>query len=342
VKQPSPNRLTNRPHHRRIQCEDRLTPYLDTRASVDRAEVTAVTSRPLLLSDLTGKQRRSPRFDCRANHPGEADNKSRSTTKFGLGRNRKLRLARPQAPASGGGLCLARPQAPASEGSLRLATLVTLLRAPWCRIIQGLSHLLCSIPRQPIWAEARNDNFTRRSRDPPGPKRRQLARQVGACCVLTNAFPLSSRWGVFSNLFSPGRCSASGVSSSCPSTAATTWYSSPRGATTTTVFDSPGGGELDDSISPRQNRSAPVVPATLLTRGGGDGATMATQEVAPCRLSHQSESTTPTLPRGTCRALSSHLRQRRVSLPRNVSAPSGLMTPAPSQRICWALPSYLR
>jgi hypothetical protein len=123
-------------------------------------------------------------------------------------------------------------------------------RHPWCRIIQGLYHLLCSIPRQPIWAGARSDNLTRRSRDPPGPKRRQLARQVGACCVLTNAFPLSSRWGVFINLFSPRRCSALGVSSSCPSTAATTWYSSPRGATTTTVFDSPGGGELDDNISP--------------------------------------------------------------------------------------------
>jgi hypothetical protein len=41
-------------------------------------------------------------------------------------------------------------------------------RHPWCRIIQGLPHLLCSISHQPIWAEARNDNFTRRSRDPPG------------------------------------------------------------------------------------------------------------------------------------------------------------------------------
>jgi hypothetical protein len=56
--------------------------------------------------------------------------------------------------------------------------------------------------------------------------------------VLTNNFPLSSRWVVFSNLFSPGRCSASGVSSSCPSTAATTLYSSPRSTTaTTTVVD---------------------------------------------------------------------------------------------------------
>jgi hypothetical protein len=51
----------------------------------------------------------------------KTDNKSRSTIEFGLGRNRKLRLARPQAPASGGGLRLARPQAPASGGGLRLA-----------------------------------------------------------------------------------------------------------------------------------------------------------------------------------------------------------------------------
>jgi hypothetical protein len=64
--------------------------------------------------------------------------------------------------------------------------------------------------------------FTRRSRDPPGSKRRQLARQVGACCVLTNSFPSSSRWVVSSNLSNPGWCSVSGALSSCPSTAATT------------------------------------------------------------------------------------------------------------------------
>jgi hypothetical protein len=33
---------------------------------------------------------------------------------------------------------------------------------------------LCSISRQPIWAGARSDNFTRWSRDPPGSKRRQM------------------------------------------------------------------------------------------------------------------------------------------------------------------------
>jgi hypothetical protein len=58
VKQPWPDRLTNRPYRRRIQCEDRLTPYPDTRASVDKVEVTAVTS-TFPLTDLTGKQRLS-------------------------------------------------------------------------------------------------------------------------------------------------------------------------------------------------------------------------------------------------------------------------------------------
>jgi hypothetical protein len=52
-------------------------------------------------------------------------------------------------------------------------------RHPWCRIIQGLSHILCSIPRQPIWAGTRSDNLLVDLGTPPGLKRRQLARQVG-------------------------------------------------------------------------------------------------------------------------------------------------------------------
>jgi hypothetical protein len=75
-------------------------------------------------------------------------------------------------------------------------------------------------PTHPGWDTQRQ--FTRRSRDPPGSKRRQLARQVGACCVLTNSFPSSSRWVVSSNHSNPGRCSVLGVLSSCPSMAATT------------------------------------------------------------------------------------------------------------------------
>jgi hypothetical protein len=177
---------------------------------------------------------------------------------------------------------------------------------------------------------------------PPGPKRQQLACQVGACCVLTDTFPLSFRWVVFNNLFSRGRCSTLGVSSSCPATAATTWYSSPCSTTTTTAVSSPDGGELDDVSPPWRKSSIRVCPATLLAAGGGDGATMARQEATPHRLSVQSESTTPAPQRGTCRALSSHLRQRRVSFPRNVPTPSILTMPALSRRTCWALTSYLR
>jgi hypothetical protein len=195
---------------------------------------------------------------------------------------------------------------------------------------------------QPIWAGTHINKFTGRLTVPAGPKRRQLARQVGARCVLTNTFPLSSRWVASSSLFSRGRCSALGVSSSCPSTAATTWYSSPRSSTATTTVGSPGSGELDDDFPLWQKMNTRVRPATLLAGGGGDGATMAMQEATPRRLSGQSESTTPAPLRGPCRVLSSHLRQRRVSLPRHVPTLSGLMTSAPSQRTCLVLASYLR
>jgi hypothetical protein len=69
---------------------------------------------------------------------------------------------------------------------------------------------------------------------------------------------------------------------------------------------------------------------------------MARQEAAPRRLSDQSESTTPAPLRGTCQVLSSHLRQRRVSLPSNVPTPSELMTPAPLRGTCQAFVSHLR
>jgi hypothetical protein len=70
--------------------------------------------------------------------------------------------------------------------------------------------------------------------------------------------------------------------------------------------------------------------------------TVARQEAAPRRLSGQSESTTPAPLRGTCRVLSSHLRQRWVSLPSNVPTPRGLRTPAPLRGTCRTLVSHLR
>ena len=55
TKQPWPDRLTNRPLRRSIQCRGRLTPYPDTRASVGQAEVTAVTSPLFFTVQYDGK-----------------------------------------------------------------------------------------------------------------------------------------------------------------------------------------------------------------------------------------------------------------------------------------------
>jgi hypothetical protein len=62
-----------------------------------------------------------------------------------------------------------------------LATLVTPTTSTLVQDNTRLIFPLCSISHQPIWAGTRSDKFTTRSRDPPDPKRRQLARQVGAC-----------------------------------------------------------------------------------------------------------------------------------------------------------------
>jgi hypothetical protein len=175
-----------------------------------------------------------------------------------MSRGRLRRLASRPNPLF---LALSRSRSP--------TTLVTPTTSTLVRDNISLIPLLCSILHQPIWAGTRSNKFTSWLRALAGPKHRQLAHQVGDRCVLMNAFPLSSRWVAFSSLFSPGWCSASEVSSSCPSTAATTWYCSPR--STTTVVGPPGGGELDDDISSRQKRNTRVCPATLLAGGGGDG-----------------------------------------------------------------------
>jgi hypothetical protein len=183
--------------------------------------------------------------------------------------------------------------------------------------------------------------FTRRSRDPPGSKRRHLARQVGACCVLTNSFPSSSRWVVSSNHSNPGRCSVSGVFCSCPSTVATTCYSFLRRATTTMAAVSPpAGGGIDDVFPTWRKSNIQVCPVTFPVDGGGRGAGMAKQEATPRRLS--SESMAPAPQWGTRRALTSRLRRRRASFPRNTPTLSRRTTPARSRRTCWALASYLR
>ena len=116
----------------------------------------------------------------------------------------------------------------------------------------------------------------------------------------------------------------------------------PRSTTTTMVVGSPGGGALDNDISPWRKRSIWVCLVTLLAAGGGDGATVARQEAAPRRLSNQGELTAPAPLQGTCRVFSSHLGQRWVSLPSNVPTPGRLMMAAPLRGTCRALVSHPR
>jgi hypothetical protein len=122
VKQPWPYRLTNRPLRRRIKCGGCLTTYPDTHASVGQAEVTTVTS-PLLFT-VRYDRKIAPlaplRLPCQPPRQRLTTGHDQPPSSS-LRRNRNLRLARPHAPASGGGLRLARPHAPASGGGLRLA-----------------------------------------------------------------------------------------------------------------------------------------------------------------------------------------------------------------------------
>jgi hypothetical protein len=129
VKQPWPYHLTNRPLRRRIKCRGCLTPYPDTRASVGQAEVTAVTS-PLFFTVRYDRKTASLaplRLPCQPPRQRLTTSHNQPPSSS-LGRNRKLRLARPpdsaSTPVSGGiasspdpslglkrSLCLDRPWA---------------------------------------------------------------------------------------------------------------------------------------------------------------------------------------------------------------------------------------
>jgi hypothetical protein len=62
---------------------------------------------------------------------------------------------------------------------------------PWRRTTRAtFPPPLCSVSRQPIWAEVRSDNFTRRSRDPPGSKHRHTTCKMwssGSICYADEA-----------------------------------------------------------------------------------------------------------------------------------------------------------
>jgi hypothetical protein len=79
---------------------------------------------------------------------------------------------------------------------------------PWCEITRAAFPPCVPSCANPSGLGRTTTNLLVGPGTLPGSKRRQLARQVGACCVLTNNFPLSSRWVISSNLFSLGRYSA--------------------------------------------------------------------------------------------------------------------------------------
>jgi hypothetical protein len=142
---------------------------------------------------------------------------------------------------------------------------------------------------------------------PPGVETPTVGAPGRGLLRVDEQLPVKLQMGSLQQPLQPGRCSVSGVSGSCPSTAATTWYSFLRRATTTTtVVSLPGGDGIDDVFTPWWKNNIRVCPVAFLAAGEGGGATMAKQEAAPRRL--LSESATPVPQRGTRRALTSRLR----------------------------------
>jgi hypothetical protein len=72
----------------------------------------------------------------------------------------------------------------------------------------------------------------------------------------------------------------------------------------------PAGGGIDDVFPTWRKNNIRVCPVASPADGGGGGATKAKQEATPCRLSSESTASAPQ--RGTRRASTSRLRQRRA------------------------------
>jgi hypothetical protein len=174
---------------------------------------------------------------------------------------------------------------------------------------------------------------------PPGVETPTVGAPGRGLLRVDEQLPVKLQMGSLQQPLQPGTLLYFG--SSCPSTAATTWYSFLRRATTTmAAFIPPAGGGIDDVFPPWRKNSIRACPVTFPAVRGGGGATMAKQEATPRWLSSESMTLAPQ--RGTRRASASRLRRRRVSFPRNTPTLSGRMTSARSRRTCWALASYLR
>jgi hypothetical protein len=200
---------------------------------------------------------------------------------------------------------------------------------------------LCSISRQPIWAVTRNDNFYSSVQGPHGVETPTVGALGRGLLRVDEQLPVELQMGSLQQPLQPGTLLRF----------RSVKFMSLDGSYDMVLLPPQRDSDNDGRQLARRRRtrrrfppwrksSIRVCPATFLAAGGGDGAIMARQEATSRRLS--SESTTPAPQRGTCRALTSRLRRRRVSFPRNMPTPSGQTTPAHSRRTCWVLASYLR
>jgi hypothetical protein len=199
---------------------------------------------------------------------------------------------------------------------------------------------LCSVSRRPIWAGTRNDNLLVGPEN-PGVETPTVGVPGRGLLRVDEQLPVKLRMGSLQQPLQPGMMLRFGSLE----------FMSLDGSYDMILLPPPrdnDNGGRQPARRRRNRRRLPrvteehirVCPVTFPADGGGGGATMAKQEAAPRRLSSESTALAPQ--RGTRRALTSRLRQRRVSSPRNTPTPSRRTTPARSRRTCWASTSYLR
>jgi hypothetical protein len=187
---------------------------------------------------------------------------------------------------------------------------------------------LCSVSRRPIWAGARSDNLLV-GPGTPGVETPTVGAPGRGLLRVDEQLPVKLQMGSLQQPLQPGTLLRFGSLE----------FMSLDGSYDMVLLPPPRDNDNDGRQPARRRRnrrrlppwrksSIRACPVTFPDTGGGGGATMAKQEAAPRWLS--SESTTPAPQRGTGRALTSRLRRRRASFPRNTPTPSGRMTPTHS------------
>jgi hypothetical protein len=188
---------------------------------------------------------------------------------------------------------------------------------------------LCSILRQPIWAGACSNKFTRRSRDPPGSETPTVGAPGRGLLRVNEHLPVEFQMGSLQQPLQPGTVLRFGSLE----------FMSLDGSYDMVLLppqrDSNNDGRQLARRRQTRRRLPPVAegqhpglsrhpPRRRRRRRGNRGQAGGGTSSAVERVDDAGT------PAGTRRALSSHLRQRRMSFPHNMPTPSGQMTPAHS------------